>query len=136
VAALALAALALASDPRGPGPALLGLPALAIRRAGPGLGELAAAMLSANNSARGLLGGGYGPLWPICGAALALTWPRWRRDRPTILIVGGVAAGVAMGLAQIMIAPGSAASLDRYLLHVAPLAVIGAGMATAPGPRP
>lgn len=93
-------------------------------------------LLSYNNSAQGLLGGGYGVLWLVSGGALVVNWQQVRRDALLGFLLLVLLGGFLFYLGSYMLQP--YLSIDRYLLHLAPIAVIAAARATRPlaGPVP
>lgn len=93
-------------------------------------------LLSYNNSSMGLLGGGYGVFWLICLGGLIIGWRRLRSDAALQFLLLVVAGGFAFYLTVYTIRPYY--SVERYLLHLAPLALLLAARAGAGGllPRP
>ncbi len=94
-------------------------------------------LLSYNNSSLGLLGGGYGVLWLLCGAALLVGWQQIRQDAVLQFVLLVLLGGFLFYLGIYTLRPYY--SIERYLLHLAPLAVVAAARATrplAPLPRP
>lgn len=89
-------------------------------------------LLSHNNSAWGLMGGGFGALWLIALGAVLVGWRAFQRD-PGVwllaLIVGGTLAAY-VGIYALR----PFASIDRYVLHVAPVMVLLAARATRSAP--
>jgi 4-amino-4-deoxy-L-arabinose transferase-like glycosyltransferase len=88
-------------------------------------------IFSHNNSAWGLLGGGFGALWLISLGALALNWRRLRHDPLLALLVLTVLGGIVFYLIIYALRP--YASVERYLLHLAPLAVVAAARSLCTG---
>ncbi|NJO82996.1 MAG: hypothetical protein HC828_09365 [Blastochloris sp.] len=98
-------------------------------RLGEGLVVLGAEVLfSYNNSSMGLLGGGYGVFWFICLGCVILGWRRLRDDPVLWFLLLVVAGGFAVYLAAYTVRPYY--SVDRYLLHLAPLALVAAARAS------
>jgi hypothetical protein len=127
-----LALLTLLRDPRGPAEGLAALPDLLRLRANDTLSELlAATVFSANNSARGLLGGGFGLFWIVCGGAIVLRYAIILRDQACRFLLLSLIAGIALYGVQVLLHPPSASSLDRYLLHLMPLAILAAARGEA-----
>ncbi len=94
-------------------------------------------LLSYNNSALGLLGGGYGVLWLLCGGALLVGWRQIRQDAVLQFLLLVLLGGFLFYLGIYTLRPYY--SIERYLLHLAPPAVIAAARATrplTPLPRP
>lgn len=89
-------------------------------------------VLSHNNSTWGILGGGYGLFWLICGGALIVGWRRLRHDPQLWLLLLLVIGGVAFYAGVYALRPFF--SVERYLLHLAPLAVLAALRASQPTP--
>lgn len=85
-------------------------------------------LLSYNNSALGLLGGGYGVLWLVCGGALLVGWRQIRPDAVLQFLLLVLLGGVLFYLGIYTLRPYY--SIERYLLHLAPLAVVAAARAT------
>lgn len=87
-------------------------------------------LLSHNNSAWGLLGGGFGALWLLSLGAVLVNWRAFRRDPGAWLLSLIVAGGLAAYVGIYTLRPFS--SIDRYVLHVAPVMVLLAARATCP----
>jgi hypothetical protein len=85
-------------------------------------------LLSGNNSAWGLMGGGFGALWLLVAGALVCGWRRVWRDTTLLFLIIAVIGGISCYLAIYVLRPYS--SVERYLLHLAPIAVIAAQRAT------
>lgn len=81
-------------------------------------------LFSHSNSAWGLLGSGYGALWLICAGVVAANWRALRHD-PAVLFLGLVVVGGIIFYAAIYTVE-PFISIDRYLLHLAPIAVLAA----------
>jgi hypothetical protein len=93
---------------------------------------LEALLLSHANSAWGLLDGSFGALWLVCGGALLWRWQRLRVDPVLRLLVLILIGGLLFYVAIYSLRPYS--SIDRYLLHLAPIGVLAAARATATAP--
>ena len=89
-------------------------------------------LLSHNNSAWGLLGGGFGVLWFVCAGAWMSGWRRFRGDGVLWFLILTVLGGISCYLAIYALRPFF--SVERYLLHLAPIAVIAAARATCVQP--
>lgn len=87
-------------------------------------------LLSYNNSAWGLMGGGFGALWLIVGGAWLAGWRRLSADPVLGFLVLAVLGGVLCYLGIYVLRPFF--SIERYLLHLAPIAVVGAAVALRP----
>jgi hypothetical protein len=85
-------------------------------------------LFSYNNSSLGLLGGGYGVLWLVCGGALVIGWRRIRVDPVLWFLLLSMSIGFTLYLAIYILRPYY--SVERYLLHLAPLMVIAAARAS------
>ncbi|MCG8351775.1 MAG: hypothetical protein MI924_28745 [Chloroflexales bacterium] len=83
---------------------------------------------SYHNSSMGLLGGGYGIFWLICLGALGMGWRRLRHDAVLWFLLLAVAGGFLFYLAIYTVRPYY--SVERYLLHLAPLALLAAARAS------
>jgi hypothetical protein len=100
---------------------------------GRGLAETISEMLfSHNNSTWSLLGSGYGLLWVVgCGAAV-LGWRTLRRDATLQFLLLGVIGIVVFYILIYALRPYF--SIERYLMHAAPLLVLAAARAWRPQP--
>lgn len=85
-------------------------------------------LFSYNNSSLGLLGGGYGVFWFVCLGALIVGWRRLQSDPVLWFLLLAVAGGFAFYLAVYTLRPYY--SVERYLLHIAPLALLAAARAS------
>ncbi len=81
------------------------------------------------NSSWGLSGGGFGALWLICAGALAFGWRRFRHDPALCFLALSTLLGIAFYAGIYMLRPFG--SIDRYILHMALIAVLAAARATA-----
>jgi hypothetical protein len=79
----------------------------------------------------GLLGGGYGILWIVCAGAVVCGWRRFRNDAVLWFLTLTVLGGFAFYVAIYTLRPFY--SVERYLLHLAPIMVLGPSCA-APAP--
>lgn len=86
-------------------------------------------LLSDTNSAYGLMGGGFGALWLLVAGAWLCGWRRLGRD-PALWFLALAVVGSIGGYLTIYVAR-PFFSVDRYLLHLAPLAIVAAQRATA-----
>lgn len=88
-------------------------------------------LFSYANSAWGLLGGGYGILWWVCGIAMIIGAVRRRNDPLfwflALLVLGGIAFYFGIYLLRPYL------SIDRYILHIAPLAILAAARSISNG---
>jgi hypothetical protein len=84
-------------------------------------------LFSYNNSSMGLLGGGYGAFWFVCFGGLVVGWRRLRNDTVLWFLLLVVAGGCACYLAVYTVRPYF--SVERYLLHLAPLVLLAAARA-------
>jgi len=89
-------------------------------------------LFSYNNSSWGLLGGGYGVLWVVCVGAIACGWRRFRNDAVLWFLALTVLGGMAFYVAVYTLRPFY--SVERYLLHLAPIMVLVAARAVQPQP--
>ncbi|GAB4402460.1 MAG: hypothetical protein OHK0052_25740 [Anaerolineales bacterium] len=95
-------------------------------RLGAGLRELAVTLLlNQRNSAWGFMGGGYGALWVLTGGAVLLGWRGISKNRGVQFL--GLALFLGMGMYVGVYILREFYSMERYLLHFAPLAVLLAG---------
>lgn len=100
---------------------------------GEGLVVIGAELLfSSTNSSMGLLGGGYGVFWLICLGALLVGWRRLRSDYVLWFLLLVVAGGFAFYLGIYTLRPYY--SVERYVLHLAPLALLLAARAASGTP--
>ncbi len=102
---------------------------------GEGLVVLTAEVLfSYNNSSLGLLGGSYGLFWLICCGAVVIGWRRIGRDPLLTFLLLTVVGGFIFYLAVYTIRPYY--SVERYILHLAPLALLAAARASLGALKP
>jgi hypothetical protein len=87
-------------------------------------------VFSHSNSAWGWLGGGYGAFWFIVVGTLIVQWRRGRTDPVVGFLLLSVGAGILFYLAIYTVRPFF--SSERYLLHIAPLALLAAARAIHP----
>jgi hypothetical protein len=92
-------------------------------------------LLGTHNSARGLHGGGYGALWLIAGAVLSFNLRRIAADRAAIFLALATLGGVGAYAGLLMLHSASATSIERYLLHVAPIAALAAAWCGSAPPQ-
>lgn len=93
---------------------------------GDGVRELAVTLLlNQRNSTWGLMGGGYGALWILAGGAVLWGWRGIPQNRGIQFL--GLALLLGMGMYVGVYALREFYSMERYLLHLAPLAVLLAG---------
>ena len=85
-------------------------------------------LFSHNNSTWGLLGGGFNLLWPVCAGAIVLSVRRGRRDAVLAFLVTSVICVIAFYAAVYIVRPFF--SVERYLLHAAPIAFLAAARVT------
>lgn len=91
-----------------------------------GVRELAVTLLlNQRNSTWGLMGGGYGALWVLAGSAVLGGWRNIPKNRGIQFL--GLALLLGMGMYVGVYALREFYSMERYLLHLAPLAVLLAG---------
>jgi hypothetical protein len=115
-----------------PGLAMLGITGATNLRIGSAV-LIEEMIFSHNNSTWGLLGGGYNLLWPVCLGILAFNLRRVRHDTILAFLVATLLAAIVFYLAIYLVRPFY--SMERYLMHIAPLAVLAAARATgAPWP--
>jgi hypothetical protein len=93
-------------------------------------------LFSHSNSTWSLLGSGYGALWIVCAGALVSGWRRMRDDPVLLFLVLAVAGGLGFYFAFYTLMPAASGSdyffsVERYLLHIAPLAILAAARATS-----
>lgn len=93
---------------------------------------LAEMLFSYSNSAQGLLGGSYGVLWLIGFGTVIFNWRRVRSDPITWFLLFIVLGGLLFYLLVYVVRPYF--SIDRYLLHLAPLLVLAAARSMSPLP--
>lgn len=86
-------------------------------------------LFSYNNSAWGLLGGGYNALWLICLGAILANLKRLRRDPVLVFLVLALLGGLAFYVAIFVLRP--LPSIERFIMHVAPIAVLAAARAVS-----
>lgn len=91
-------------------------------------------LLSYNNSAWGLLGGGFGALWLVCGGALMLYADRLWRDPVAVFLALAVLGGIGFYVLIYVVRP--LPSIERFVLHLAPLAILAAARLTAANLHP
>ena len=85
-------------------------------------------LLSHNDSAWGPWGGGYGAFWLVCGGAVVAGWRSVWRDRTALFLALSCLGITAFYSAIYIVRPFF--SIERYLLHLAPLAVLLAARVT------
>jgi hypothetical protein len=81
-------------------------------------------LLSHGNSSYGLLESKYGVFWMVCFATVIANWRRMARDGIGLFLILSVVGGIGCYAAIYTLHPYY--SIDRYLLHIAPLAVLAA----------
>jgi hypothetical protein len=84
-------------------------------------------LLSHNNATWGLLGSGYGALWLVSLLALVAGWRAFRHDALLWFLVLTVVGGIVFYLLLYTMRPFY--SIERYLMHIAPMAVLAAARA-------
>ena len=89
-------------------------------------------LFSHNNSTWGLMGGGYGLLWVIGFGAVALSWRNLHRDAVLLFLILNVIAIVTFYVLIYTVRPFF--SIERYLMHAAPLLILAAARATRVAP--
>lgn len=113
-------------DPR---PATAGLAARGIDGLWEGLRVMGEELLlSHSNSAWAPLGGGFDVLWVICLGAVLLTWRRFGHDPAVWLLALVVLGGLIAYVGIYALRPFQ--SIDRYVLHLAPVMVLLAARTT------
>ncbi|HMO57768.1 MAG TPA: hypothetical protein PKC19_10445, partial [Roseiflexaceae bacterium] len=109
-------------------PSLATLPQIWLWGGPAALREIAAELLvGGHNSARGLHGGGFGILWLVAFGGILLGLRRMWHDCSARFLLLSIIGGLAAYTGLRLIHPASATSIERYLLHIAPTALL-AGM--------
>lgn len=81
-------------------------------------------LLSHNNSTWSLLGSGFLLLWPVCMAIVLVRGQTARRNAPFLFLAAAMLTTVIFYVFIYVLRPYF--SIERYVMHAAPLAVLAA----------